>query len=471
MKKKIKIIIDSDISNEVDDDFALAYVLSRKDIFDVKLISVSPFSENYKRVSIHDNTIDSKYEAMRLMRLINQKNTEIVKTGSLDFVSNGYQETSPAVEEIIKLSKKEKITIISIGTLTNVAIAIQKEPSIIKNINVVFLGTQNLLHEKFTDSNYCKDMKAFEIAIKSIENFTVIPSTVAKQFVTSIYETKSHLCVNKLGRYLHKIISNSVFKIQNRGIQTIHDIAPIAYLINKNWFCQTKLDVNELLKEQEKLNPTHQITYIYDLQKQANYEIWKDFIASVTSVEDKGKTKIFFTSDTHFSSERKIKLKQTPFESVEQMNYEQVKRWNSVVRKNDIVYHLGDFGDYDFVKKLNGKVILILGNYEENEIKQNKTTFKQFKDKLINLGFYDVIQNGKKLNIKDLKTPLYLTHKPTNCKKGMINLFGHVHTLKPVNENGFNVCVNYYDFTPVSLETIKSNIKFAKNFADKDVFA
>ncbi len=470
MKKKQELIVDSDVSNEIDDIFALAYILSRQDAFNVKLISISPFSANYKRNSIRDNSIDSLFEAKRLMRIIGMKNTEIVKYGSIDYVSNGYFESSPAVEEIIRIAQKSKITILCIGTLTNLAIAITKEPKIAKNIRLVFLGTQNLFYEKFTDANYSNDKKAFEIVVNSIRDITIIPNYVAKQFVTSIYETKNHLCTNKLGRYLHKIISNSVFKIQNRGIHTIYDIAPVAYLLNKKHFCETKIDVNMILKEQNKILPSHTINYVFDLNKQANYEIWKDFIKSVTSIQYKTSPKIYFTSDTHFSSQRVIDLKSVPFSTVDEMNYELVKRWNSVVTKSDYVYHLGDFGEYNFVKKLNGKVILILGNYEINDMKKQKLTFAQFREKLLKLGFNDVIENKYCLKIDEPETEIYLTHKPTNCTKGHYNLFGHVHKLKPINKYGFNVGTTYFDFTPISLDQVKSNIYFIK-IADKDVFA
>ena len=469
MKKKIKLIIDSDVSNEVDDVFALAYAFSRKELFDVKLISISPFSASYRRNSIRDNTIDSKFEAKRLMRTMGLKNTNIVKAGSIDYVSNNYQNASDASNEIINIASKEKIIILCLGTLTNVAIALLTKPEISKNLKIIFLGTQHLLHKRFTDLNYIKDKKAFEIVVKKVDDLTIFPSTVAKQFITSIYEAKNHLCQNKLGRYLYKKLNDSVFKIQNRGIHTIYDIGPVAYLINKNWFCTTKIDVNDLFKEQKKLNYKKEVNYIFDLQKQANYDIWKDFINSITSVETKSQKNIFFTSDTHFSSDRVIRLHLVPFENVEQMNYELVKRWNSVVAKDDIVYHLGDFGEYKYIKKLNGNIILILGNYEIADMKKQKLTFEQFKDYLKSLGFYDVVKKSSTIKVDDYQ--VFLTHKPIDCKKDMINLYGHVHTLKPVTKSGFNVATTYFDFYPVSLKQMKNKTTFIKKFADKNVFA
>ena len=52
---------------------------------------------------------------------------------------------------------------------------------------------------------------------------------------------------------------------------------------------------------------------------------------------------IFFTSDSHFGHENIIRFCKRPFNSVREMNEELIHRWNSKVRPNDIVFHLGDF--------------------------------------------------------------------------------------------------------------------------------
>ena len=52
--------------------------------------------------------------------------------------------------------------------------------------------------------------------------------------------------------------------------------------------------------------------------------------------------KTFFTSDLHFGHENVIKFDERPFNSVEEMDEELIKRWNNKVGKGDIVYVLGD---------------------------------------------------------------------------------------------------------------------------------
>ena len=81
-------------------------------------------------------------------------------------------------------------------------------------------------------------------------------------------------------------------------------------------------------------------------------------------------SKIFITSDTHFSHKNIIKYCNRPFSSVEEMNSVLTDNWNSIVSKDDLVIHLGDFSfgrTIESIKnhldKLNGNKILILGNH------------------------------------------------------------------------------------------------------------
>lgn len=54
-------------------------------------------------------------------------------------------------------------------------------------------------------------------------------------------------------------------------------------------------------------------------------------------------TNIYFTSDHHFGHEIIIKFTNRPFGSVEDMDQELIKRWNSGVNTYDKIYDLGNF--------------------------------------------------------------------------------------------------------------------------------
>lgn len=458
MKNKLKVIIDSDTANEIDDSFALSYALANDDVLDIKAITLAPFVVGYKHISPKDSLLESKAEANRVLRLMGYKNPKLVHMGSKDFFTNGYCESNAAVEKIIEVAKKGKVTIVALGVLTNIAVALKLEPSIAKNLHVIWLGTKNLLHEVFDDSNYRKDKDAFEVVAKSNVEMTVIPSYIGKFIVTSVHELKRNVAVNDIGKYLLRLSKTVNFENEGLGVKTIYDIAPIAYIVNPDMFDVKSIPVNYLLKEQKKTLMSRRVKYVYDMAP--NNVIWQDFVAKLTKNKNTiAPPQVYFTSNTYFSDEKQIKTKITPYKSVEEMDADIISRWNSVVGPKDIVYHLGDFGKYNNVKKLNGKIYLICGNHEKWVYGRD---FEGFRSKLKDMGFADVYKSGLYLDKKVLGEKVYMTYKAKDCKKEEMNLFGQSHAIGGSVKNGFNVSAIYNDYTPISTEKVKSNLKFIK---------
>ena len=159
---------------------------------------------------------------------------------------------------------------------------------------------------------------------------------------------------------------------------------------------------------------------------------------------------IYFISDTHFSHSNIIKYCNRPFNNVDIMNETLINNWNSIVNKNDIVYHLGDFTiDYDnlgeLVKKLNGKIYLIRGNHEGKSIK-----------------FYNEI--GLKILPSKTKLDEYnfiLSHKPLDnnlIPDDYINIHGHIHNNDLDNkfnsDNHYCVSIEKINYMPIALEVL-----------------
>lgn len=77
---------------------------------------------------------------------------------------------------------------------------------------------------------------------------------------------------------------------------------------------------------------------------------------------------IWFTSDTHFRHAMVARLR--GFADADEHDGELVRRWNSVVRPEDVVWHLGDValgkrGEvWPYVDALNGTKHLIAGNHD-----------------------------------------------------------------------------------------------------------
>lgn len=81
-------------------------------------------------------------------------------------------------------------------------------------------------------------------------------------------------------------------------------------------------------------------------------------------------TRTWFTSDHHLGHEKIIALSGRPFETVEEMNEVLIERHNAVVRKNDLVWVLGDVAMDKIADTLplwtrfNGRKILVAGNHD-----------------------------------------------------------------------------------------------------------
>ncbi len=460
--KKIKIIIDSDVANEIDDQFAISYVLSRPEELQIKAITLAPYRVSWqKNLTIRDGMVDSKNEADRLLRLFGIKYTAkdpLVYFGCDGFLSEGFDGKSPAVDKIIKTAKKEdEVYIICIGTLTNVAMALRTAPKIASKIKIIWMGTDNTMLDHFQDSNYSKDVAAFNEVIASEAAFTIFPTYLARNFVTSVYEFERNIEENNVTRYLASIMTRFRFNEENWGIKTIYDIGPVAYLLNKSKFTSKMISPDILLKDGKVDYPKgRKVNYITSIPPHSF--VWTDFLSSINKVKGSAfKSKIYFVSDTHFGDESKVRRKLVPFKTVDEMNKAIIKRWNNQVGPNDTVYHMGDFGEYNMIKQLNGKVILICGNHEKGDYRKD---FEAFKKRLLKLGFADVVEDGMYLDKSVLGEKVYLTHKPSDHVKNCKTIFGHAHTVSLVQEYGFNACASYHYFTPIGVETAKRYLNY-----------
>lgn len=191
---------------------------------------------------------------------------------------------------------------------------------------------------------------------------------------------------------------------------------------------------------------------------------------------------IYFSADTHFNHDNTLKRERRPFDTKEKFDKYVIDTWNSQVEKDDTIYVLGDFlnfnwernDKYSWVKsiyyprKLKCDVILIIGNNEERLIKKVfDNNFELFRTFAINAGFKDV----KKEEILTYNNQrFFLNHYPSKHKKGFINLFGHVHRstglYKPF---GLNVGCDLNYFKLYSFDEIIEILEQKSVFWDEDI--
>lgn len=166
---------------------------------------------------------------------------------------------------------------------------------------------------------------------------------------------------------------------------------------------------------------------------------------------------IFITADHHFDHPRIIELCNRPYNNINEMNEDLVKKWNEIVKPNDILYYLGDFAWKNhgtWLDRLNGKKILIAGNHDKMNV-ETKNNFEEI-HKLL-----DTTINGQRIT---------LCHYPM-CTWNVIwygawHLYGHVHGTKVEREDlhAFDIGVDCWNYQPVPWEVIKEKMNNIKEY-------
>lgn len=147
----------------------------------------------------------------------------------------------------------------------------------------------------------------------------------------------------------------------------------------------------------------------------------------------------FMTGCTHFGHANIIKLANRPFMTVEEMDHQLILNWNTTVKPNDTVFHLGDFAwkNYEFyLEQLNGHIVRINGNHDPK----------------------NVWQGMDYLEIQTLQGEgVVLCHYPieewNGWYKGIYHFHCHTHKPQFVSaRNRGNVTVEACDYRPILLE-------------------
>ena len=249
-QEKLNVILDTDTYNECDDQFAVSYMVTSQDRFNIEAITVAPYHHD-NDISIEEGQEKSYQEILKICNWLNFNTENKVFKGSTDYIENGYDEINEAVEKIIEIAKKnEKTYIMAIGAITNVALAIKKAPNIINKIEIIWLGGNSPVCNNNKEFNFRQDVQAIKDIFASEVKLTMIPCKgVASNLKISIYELEHYLKGrNELCDYLcSRFYNDGVHGIQTRRV--IWDISVIAYLINKEWFEEKEMDCPEINKD------------------------------------------------------------------------------------------------------------------------------------------------------------------------------------------------------------------------------
>ncbi len=147
---KHHVIFDTDANNEVDDQHALAYLLFNGDVFAVEGVTVNATSDpdGYDTFSPVSDHYD---EAKRVMQLCGVFDRIPLLTGAQDSFEeirdyihkpdfDGYEAVDFIIEQALR-ERNQELILLPVGKLTNIALALLKEPRIAESVRIVWLGS------------------------------------------------------------------------------------------------------------------------------------------------------------------------------------------------------------------------------------------------------------------------------------------------------------------------------------------
>ena len=160
----------------------------------------------------------------------------------------------------------------------------------------------------------------------------------------------------------------------------------------------------------------------------------------------------FYISDLHNDDSNIIIYEHRPFKDTKHMRKILVANWNSKVTNDDTVWILGDIGNPEILRDLNGNKKIVLGNHDKlDKIKS-------------------ICPEIEVYNYPIMVGPLWLSHEPILYmpkESPYLNIHWHIHSFNygigSTWEEGrrhFNVSVENIGYAPISKQEIIERLKY-----------
>lgn len=294
---RIRLAIDSDAKNEIDDQFAIAWALRSPERFSVEAVYAAPFSHNvfHKNLGNPEYPIEERpeigmeqsYEEIRrIYDILGMESDGRIFRGATRYIPESREPVcSEAVDDLIRrgMESEEVLYVAAIGACTNVASALMLEPALADHIVVVWLGGQPPYFAHGYEFNMGQDIRAAQHLFNCGVPLVWIPCmNVASLLSFSDDEARAKLNgKSRIGTYLTDIIlkqftgmekaltrSHTHRTLQLRGREdqdeayfaqfpsshvawsrTVWDVSTIAFLKNPGWVQSARMPSPVLLDD------------------------------------------------------------------------------------------------------------------------------------------------------------------------------------------------------------------------------
>ncbi|MCI8441390.1 MAG: nucleoside hydrolase [Provencibacterium sp.] len=281
--RPVDVVIDTDTYNEIDDQYALSYLIKSDRRLKLQAIYAAPFF-NHRSKSPQDGMEKSYQEILHILSLLERRDLEpCVYKGSARYLpSESEPVRSPAAEHLAKLAMnytpERPLYAVAIGAITNVASALLINPEIRDRLVLIWLGGNAHHWPDNREFNLMQDVAAARVVFGCGMALVQLPCAgVVSSFTTSGPELEHWLRgKNELCDYLLDYTTSQA--LADGGIscwtRVIWDVTAVGWLMDGD-FMQDRLEHSPIPEYDHRyaFDPTrHFIRYVYHINRDRLFE-------------------------------------------------------------------------------------------------------------------------------------------------------------------------------------------------------
>ena len=245
---KIDVVLDTDTYNEIDDQYALSYMIRSDEKLNVMALYAAPYF-NDKSVSPKDGMEKSYSEILTLLSLLGREDLKpCVFKGSEGYLENEDAPVeSPAARDLalraMEYTSENPLYVVAIGAITNVASAILMNPDIRERIVIVWLGGHALHWPHNAEFNLMQDVAAARIIFGCGVPLVQLPCmgvvsafSISEPEFRDYFVGKNPLC-DHLGKY--SIEEGNRTASAPTWTRVIWDVTAVAWLLDGDFMEDT----------------------------------------------------------------------------------------------------------------------------------------------------------------------------------------------------------------------------------------
>ena len=287
--RKVDVVIDTDTFNEIDDQYALAYLLKSKDKLCTKAVYAAPYSRAGSG-TVKEGMERSYNEILNVLSFM--KEDVAVFKGSEQYLSDEKTPViSPAALDLAEranaYSPENPLYVIAIGAITNVASAILLNPKMIENTVIIWLGGHAYHYTDAVEFNLKQDIAGGRVVFGCGVPLVQLPCRgVVSEFTITKPDLKAwFMGKNELCDYLANITIEHVEARDNNPYwsKVIWDVTAVAWLLNDDDRFMLSRLVNAPLPSYDghyvQIPNGHLINYVYYVKRD---DLMRDLIEKLT---------------------------------------------------------------------------------------------------------------------------------------------------------------------------------------------